>query len=150
MNTYSWNENPAVLGQTLVAELQNKNQQFLNTMNSMPNVVTKMQAIDQYEQSLHNYVSQASWLSNRGFPQLAQLLDFTFRDLAGAKTTYTQLYQNILLQQSQTNQIWMDTQTAMTRNILAATNNQIRASHDSTQDFLDAMNGTPSIRVRFW
>jgi hypothetical protein len=142
MNTYTWNENPAALEQTLLAELQNKNQQFLYTMNAQPNVVARLQALDYYEQSLHNYVSQANWLSNRGFPQFAQQLNFTFQDLAGARTTYSQLYQNILLQQAQSNQIWMNTQAAVI-------NNQIRSSRESTQDFLDAMSGTPVIHVRW-
>jgi hypothetical protein len=149
MDTYTWNENPAALEQTLLAELQNKNQQFLYTMNAQTNVVARLQALDYYEQSLHNYVSQANWLSNRGFPQFAQQLNFTFQDLAGARATYSQLYQNILLQQAQSNQIWMNTQAAVTRSILDATNNQIRSSRESTQDFLDAMSGTPVIHVRW-
>ena len=150
-------QSPAAVEQALLAELQKKNQQFPDSLQSLLNnqfmpptqtLANVLNFIDQYAQSLYSFVPQASWLSSQGFPQLAQQLDFMFRGLSGARMTYYQIYQNAVLQQSQMQRIWMDTNTAVTNNILAATNNQIRAYDAFQQDFSAFMEDTPVIHVR--
>ncbi len=99
-----WRQTPAALEQTLLAELQRQNQQFLNFICSLftsqfmpPEALAHiLYSIDQYEQSLYGFVPQANQLSSQGFPQLAQQLNFTFRDLSGARMTYAQMYQQEL------------------------------------------------------
>ncbi len=109
-----------------------------------------LQLIDQHVQSLYGFVPQANWLSSQGFPQSEQQLNFKFRDLSGVRMTYYQMYQNTYIQQAQVQNLWMNTQAAVTKTILDATNNQIRVMNQSQQDFIDALNGTPVIHVRDW
>jgi hypothetical protein len=152
-------QSPAAVEQALLAELQRKDQQFSNSIRSLLNnqFMSPVEAlprvlhfIDQHVQSLYSFVPQGSWLSSQGFPQLAQQLDFIIRDWSGARMTYYQTYQNVVIQQSQMQRIWMDTTTAVTKTINDATINQLRASNESHQDFLDVLQGTPVIRVKIF
>ena len=154
-----YQQSPAAIEQALVAELQRNDQQLTNAIHSLLNnqfmpqqqaLAGILQLIDQHMQSLYGFIPQARWLSSQGFPQSEQKLNFMFRDVSGARMTYDQMYQNTCIQQAQMQNIWMNTQTAVTKTILDATTNQIRAMNESQQDFIDALNGTPVIHVRNW
>lgn len=149
MNTQFWGASPAAIEQTLLTNLQGKNQQFFPSLQTLPNPAVALQAIDTYAQSLYGLIPQATWLYNQGFPRVAELLNSILQNLSSSRMMYYQMYQNALIQQSQMQGIWMGANTAITNNILAATNNQIRAFDNVNQDFIDFMEDRPSIRIRY-
>jgi hypothetical protein len=93
-------QSPAAVEQTLLAELQRKNQQLLDYIRSLPGnrplspeeVANVLSSVDQHEQTLNSFVPQANWLNSQGFPQLAQRLDFSLHDLRNARNMYYQMY----------------------------------------------------------
>jgi hypothetical protein len=77
--------------------------------------------LDDFAWRLQQLTPTAAWAAQRGFPAAAQRLEAATRDLAGARQTYLETYQNTLATQAKIAAIWDDAARFSTATIHQAT-----------------------------
>ncbi len=84
-------------------------------------MITWINGLDGHAWYYQQMAPLANWLERQSLPQTAQLLNFTLRDLNNARSTYAQMYQNMLNTEIAIAQIWGAASSFAATNVLAAT-----------------------------
>lgn len=134
---------PAVVERTTLTEIEVLCQNLLAELRAVPAnapapiLASIINQIDRYAQRFQAFTSQALWLKMRGYPQVAQRLDYIQRDLALARAQRVQMQQDAVQVAQQQQQIWDDANAFATNNILAATAASHASFDTSMQGFFD-------------